>query len=181
MPVTRIVIYSCKVCGRTHQVNPPTANYPSILSDLEAHMEGWWAQDGEVFCPDHVPDECKVSKTKTVKVYDGSTHWPNVDVTDLGVPYDPWYEKANFNLCPLCRYYTRGAEDDGSSWAICRVADPKSYYGHNLYDGHFHGEPAKGMLCPYWTNEHINVGRDPVKDKEDGVFKLPYDRLYDGD
>ena len=142
-------------------------------------MDSW-------FCEECRPEKIKIDHCRHPHYSDYNDYWAHRKPEDCkshyfeNEHYDPYADLLQGDLCKCCRYMNRGYEDDGSSWMMCCVDDPKDHNGHNLYSGHFYGAAISGRICPYFTNEHWQ-GRDPEKDKKNGCFHVPYNECYDGD
>ena len=178
---------SCSVCGKEKVIVMHRA--PPGLLLFNVYTESGWTWDEDLdawFCEDHMPTKFQKDVMRHPHYTDYRDYWDQRPEKERrshffeNEDYDPYARRIQGRMCECCEYLKYGYEDDGTSWRMCVVKDPKYPYGHNLYSGHFYGSAIEGRLCPYFAcGPH--KGRDPIKDMKDGTFHVPYDEKYDGD
>lgn len=177
----------CSKCAKEAVV--PVPNIPAGLLLFKFYTKGGWTWDessGNWYCKKCMPDKFKKDPTRHPHYTDYRDYWDQRSKEECrshyfeDEDYDPYARSIQGKMCECCRYLKYGYEDDGTSWRMCTVDDPKDHYGHNLYSGHFYGAAISGRLCPYFGCL-MYYGRDPEKDKKNGIFHVPYDECYDGD
>lgn len=186
----KIVLLECKCCGKKLEIDI-TDGFKKGEFLLYVYREhGWtchinWDDKQEWYCEEHKPENFEIDPNKHPCFIDDMDYWEKRAEKDkqsreLDEPFDKYAEWIHTELCHCCQYRRVGVEDDWSTWEMCAVRDPSDHYGHNLYSGHFYGAAIRGRFCPYFTCGRI-VGRDPIEDKKNGTFQIPYDERYDGD
>lgn len=172
---------TCDCCGKAIEVPDVT---PFLLYMYV--LFGWTLFDRRWYCKDCRPEQIKVDFERHPHYCDYHDQWDNLPEDKRkshsfeDEPYDRYADLLQYNLCRMCEYSNLGAEDDGSTWLMCCVEDPKDSWGHNLYSGHFYGAAIGGRICPYFRYGNWK-GRDPIEDKKNGTFHVPYNECYDGD
>lgn len=177
---------SCASCYKEKAIPKNLDDAPDGLILFELYIPGWTYYRGLWFCRDCRPDEFKIDPNRHPRYRDYMDSWGGRSPEECkshdfkDEQYDPYAVEIQGKMCACCKYMKRGYEDDGSSWMMCTVENPKDSWGHNLYCGHFYGAAIDGRLCPYFTCRQHH-GRDPAIDKANGTFHVPYNELYDGD
>lgn len=173
---------TCDCCGKLIEI--PNNAYPRLLYMYVRH--GWTFYMDHWFCDECRPAAVSIDVIRHPHYSNYHDQWDNLPpekckshfFTDE--PYDHYADEIQHNLCRWCDYMNVGGEDDGSSWMMCCVENPDDHWGHNLYSGHFYGSAIRGRICPYFRSGDWE-GRDPIEDKKNGTFHVPYNELYDGD
>ena len=189
MPVERINRLICNHCGAVLEM--PDLS-PFLLQVYVKY--GWTFFDSEWYCKDCRLDKVEIDYARHPQYIDFEDWWGHREPEDkkscffTDEPYDHYADRIQHDLCNCCRYMELGYEDYGSTWRMCMVdeiGNERNYgcrRGHNLYSGHFYGAAISGRICPYFTTHDDSwVGRNPVEDKKNGTFHVPYNELYDGD
>lgn len=186
-----LIRYTCEVCKESIEIRK-YSDWPQLNNYIlykQHHWFNWpigFEEEEHCFCPDCLPEKFRIQEDTHPTFHDYRDYWENRPPEKrksktLDEPYNPIAALMQYDLCTCCEYRTLGHEDDGSTWSMCTVDNPKEHYGHNLYQGHFYGEPILGRFCPYFTHKPIIIGRDPKEDKKSGKFQVPYQEYYDGD
>ena len=182
MPEETIRRITCSCCEK--QIEVPSVIYPILLHMYVEY--GWTFYLNEWYCPDCKPEAVKVDFAKHPYYSDYNDQWgcrPKEEWKShffMDEPYDCYADVLQPKLCEMCDFMHLGTEDDGSHWMMCCVENPNDHWGHNLYSGHFYGSAIGGRICPYFRCVNWK-GRDPIEDKKNGTFHVPYNECYDGD
>lgn len=190
MTIERINRITCCHCGA--QIDVPDLT-PFLLQVYVKY--GWTCYDRSWYCKDCRLEIISVNHSEHPHYSDDYDSWGHRKPEDCkshyftDEPYDYYADHLQHNLCKICRYMRCEYEEDGSSWMTCIVDEiGKEYWkyggplGHNLYSGHSYGAAIGGRICPYFsTHDNSWIGRDPVEDKKNGTFHVPYNEFYDGD
>lgn len=186
MPLEEIARVTCCRCKR--RVDIPANTSPFLLYMYVKH--GWTCYMHEWFCNECRPEKIAIDELHHPRYTNYRDYWDQRPINEWeshdfeDEPYDPYADVIQGDLCKICDYMHMGSEDDGSTWMMCCVENPEEFYGHNLYSGHFYGAAIRGRICPYFATHIFNnewKGRDPIEDKKNGTFHVPYNELYDGD
>lgn len=180
----RVISVSCASCYKDKIVPDDLCDAPEGLVLFEMYIHGWTNDNGLWYCPKCKPEEFKIDPSKHPYYHCYRDYWSDKGEKSSHYfekeSYDPYASMIRHDMCNCCRFMRLGYEEDGSSWRMCMVENPGDSYGHNLYAGHFYGDAIAGRLCPYFTCRKRH-GRDPLRDKADGTFHVPYNEEYDGD
>ena len=181
--------FKCKECGKILEF-PDDGKTPRIVFIIKAHMLGWTFDMHRVssmtdadYCPEHMPEKYRPIEDQ----HPVATEWSGMghigeNIVFASERYDPFMDQILYQMCESCEHRKLGYEDDGSSWEMCCAGEERYYFGHNLYEGHFYGGPARGRLCHYFKRGDFNPsGRDPLIEKEKDMFVRPYNKEYDFD
>lgn len=175
---------SCPNCGEELDL-PIERDWPFVAIMIRAYIDHDWTFNDHWYCPDHKPLKFTICENKHPHYSDYRDYWENRPPEnrlsrDFDEKYDPYADRIQMQgMCSQCDFCQINFEDDGSTWRTCTVEGDR-YYGHNLWSGHFYGGPIMGRICPYFTCPGHH-GRDPEKDRINGIFHVPFNECYDGD